>query len=284
MPRLKSACAKSRGEQRDAVQKSAVRRRNEPMCEVDIGRAGVLADPLQSPSMPPHERILIADDDDFIRLTISAVLRQNGYRVLEAKNGREALERSLKDLPALAIMDIEMPEMGGLAAIERLRKLGNPLPVLVLSGRGSVEERVQGLNVGADDYLVKPFEGDELLARVRALLRRHDRKNVNLETLQLGNAQVDLGRKVVVIDGETVPLSRIECSILELLVRNSGRPVSRKEMLDVAWGYTYLPSTRTVDTHIWRLRKKIGDGGKQPRWIKNVPSAGYMLDLETPNG
>lgn len=231
--------------------------------------------------MPSGQRILVADDDETTRLFVTMVLRKGGFRVLEVKNGREAVERSIQDQPALAIMDIAMPEMGGLAAIERLRKAGNSIPVLVLSGRGSVEERVQGLNAGADDYLIKPFEPDELLARIRALLRRHDRQKVEVEKLQLGNAQVDLVRKVVLISGETVRLSSIEVSILSLLARNSGRPVSRKEMLDVAWGYTYLPSTRTVDTHIWRLRKKIGDGGKKPRWIKNVPGAGYMLDLET---
>ena len=249
--------------------------------KVDIGRPRVLLDLLPTSTVSPGERILVADDDEFTRLFITTILRKGGYRVLEAKNGREALERSIQDLPALAIMDIAMPEMGGLAAIERLRKAGNPLPVLVLSGRGSLEERVQGLDAGADDYLMKPFEPDELLARVRALLRRQHRQNVEVEKLQLGHAQVDLVRKVVLIGGDTARLSRIEVSILLLLARNSGRPVSRKEMLDVAWGYTYLPSTRTVDTHIWRLRKKIGDGGKKPRWIKNVPGAGYVLDLET---
>lgn len=249
--------------------------------EVDIRHRRVLLALLPNSTVPSGQRILVADDDETTRLFVTMVLRKGGFRVLEVKNGREAVERSIQDQPALAIMDIAMPEMGGLAAIERLRKAGNSIPVLVLSGRGSVEERVQGLNAGADDYLIKPFEPDELLARIRALLRRHDRQKVEVEKLQLGNAQVDLVRKVVLISGETVRLSSIEVSILSLLARNSGRPVSRKEMLDVAWGYTYLPSTRTVDTHIWRLRKKIGDGGKKPRWIKNVPGAGYMLDLET---
>jgi two-component system, OmpR family, response regulator MprA len=226
-----------------------------------------------------RERILLADDDDAIRRATSALLQKAGYRVLEAVNGREALERAQADRPALLIVDIEMPEMGGLATIERLRKTGDPLPVLVISGRGSLEQRVQGLDVGADDYLAKPYEHTELLARVRALLRRHERRTSTPTQIQIGGMVVDLTTKRATHGGKVIRLSAIECAILKLLARNAGRPVSREEMLDVVWGNTYLPSTRTVDTHIWRLRKKLGDGGKEPRWLKNVPGAGYLLAL-----
>lgn len=229
-----------------------------------------------------RERILVAEDDEPVRTVISSQLQQHGYRVVEANNGREALQHLVHDTPALAIMDIEMPELGGLAVIARLRQAGNRLPVLVLSGRMSVEERVQGLDAGADDYLVKPFEGRELLARVRALLRRDKRPATGATILQLGATVVDLQRMLATSEGETVRLSRIECAMLELLARNAGRPVSRQEMLDVVWGYTRLPHTRTVDTHIWRLRKKLGDAGEEPRWIKNVSGAGYLLERLRP--
>jgi two-component system, OmpR family, response regulator MprA len=229
-----------------------------------------------------RERILVADDDDAIRRATAALLQKAGYRVLEAANGREALERAESDRPALLIVDIEMPEMGGLATIERLRKTGNPLPVLVISGRGSLEQRVEGLEIGADDYLAKPYEHAELLARVRALLRRHERKAPSLVLIQVGDVLIDLATKQATHAGKVTRLSAIECAILKLLAQNAGRPVGREEMLDVVWGYTYLPSTRTIDTHIWRLRKKLGDGGKEPRWLKNVPGAGYVLDIPPP--
>jgi DNA-binding response OmpR family regulator len=230
----------------------------------------------------PQERILVVDDEDLTRHSIATVLKNKGYRVLEAANGKEALDLAIKDKPALVIMDVEMPEMGGLTAIERLRELGVSLPVLVLSGRVEIDQRVQGLDAGADDYLVKPFAADELLARVKALLRREKRHSPARATLRFGAAVIDLTRRSAKVEGKTVRLSRIEYSILELLSRKAGQPVSREEMLDVAWGYTYLPSTRTVDTHIWRLRKKLGDTGKQPRWLKNIPGAGYVLELEDP--
>lgn len=231
-------------------------------------------------ALSTQARILVMDDDELTRISIATVLKSKGFRVLEAANGKEGLDMTLKDKPALAIIDVEMPVMGGIMVIERLRALGVTIPVLVLSGRGEVNERVQGLNAGADDYLAKPCAGDELIARVRALLRRENRRTRAVETIQLGTTTVNLPTKTATVDGKTVKLSRTECSVLELLAREPGRPVSREEMLAVAWGYTYLPSTRTVDTHIWRLRKKLGDGGKEPQWIKNVPGEGYLLEPE----
>jgi len=227
---------------------------------------------------PIRERILVAEDDEFSRLALVSILKKQGYRVLEAANGKEALELVLKDKPALAVLDIEMPEMGGLSLIERLRELGIAMPVLVLSGRAELSDRVHGLRIGADDYLAKPYEREELVARVQALLRRGARSTNEPTQLRLGEVSVDLERMEAVRAGHTTSLSRTECAILALLARNQGRPVSRERMFDVVWGYTYIPATRTVDTHIWRLRKKLGDGGKQPRWIKNVPGAGYTLE------
>lgn len=213
-------------------------------------------------------------------MAMIGILQQEGYRVIEARDGRQALDLALAEQPALAVLDIEMPEMGGLAVIERLRDRGIDLPVLVLSGRAELDDRVRGLMVGADDYLTKPYERAELTARVHALLRRHGRTNTEVTALKLGDLVVDLEKMEAVRPGVTVKLSKIECSILALLARHEGKPVSRERMFDVVWGYTFMPETRTVDTHIWRLRKKLGDGGKQPRWIKNVPGAGYVLECE----
>ena len=213
-------------------------------------------------------------------MAVIGVLQQEGYRVIEARDGRQALELATTEQPALALLDIEMPEMGGLTVIERLRDRGIDLPVLVLSGRAEVDDRVRGLMIGADDYLTKPYERRELIARVQALLRRHTRTTSDFTALRLGDLVIDLERMEAAKPGVTIKLSKIECSILALLARDEGKPVSRERMFDVVWGYTFMPETRTVDTHIWRLRKKLGDGGKQPRYIKNVPGAGYVLECE----
>jgi DNA-binding response OmpR family regulator len=233
-----------------------------------------------TPPLPQRERILVADDEDFTRMAVIGVLQKYGYRVIEARDGRQALDLALAEKPALLVLDIEMPEMGGLAVIERLRERGNAIPVLVLSGRAEVDDRVRGLMIGADDYLTKPYDRTELLARVQALLRRHEREVTDATGLKLGDLVIDLDKMEANRPGATIKLSKIECSILSLLARNEGRPVSREEMFDVVWGYTFMPETRTVDTHIWRLRKKLGDGGKTPRWIKNTPGAGYSLECE----
>jgi two-component system, OmpR family, response regulator MprA len=230
--------------------------------------------------MPQHERILVADDELETRRIIVELLTQKGYRVLEAADGRAALKLAQEEKPALALLDIEMPGMGGLEVIARLRELGLAIPVLVLSGRREVEDRVKGLTIGADDYLGKPYDYTELLARVQALLRRHEPAAAAAAGLKIGGLAIDL--KLMEARGAAGPikLSRTECAILELLARHRGEPVTRERMLDVVWGYTYLPETRTLDTHIWRLRKKLGDDGKEPRWIKSVTSAGYLLAAE----
>lgn len=251
-------------------------------CAVDIS-----ADRSHFTLMPHRgtkERILVAEDDGMSRDVIVQLLITVGYRVLEAADGKEALEIILREKPALALLDVEMPEMGGLEVLSRLRKRGEDLPVLVLSGRTALDDRVQGLSIGADDYLTKPFESAELLARVGALLRRHGRKPSGEAVLQIGPAKVDLGRKVATIEGAEVRLTPTECSILEVLVAERGRPVSREQMLDRVWGYTYIPATRTLDTHIWRLRKKLRDDETPPRWIKNLSGLGYQLARANPDG
>jgi DNA-binding response OmpR family regulator len=230
--------------------------------------------------MATHDRILVAEDDEATRHLVARWLSKHHYRILEAADGKRALDLAIAEKPSLVVLDIEMPEMGGLTVIERLRELGSAVPILVLSTRANVFDRVQGLRVGADDYLGKPFSCDELLARVQALLRRKVHVPAREMVLRFGDIAVDLERMVAVQAAHTTRLSRTECSILEVLARSPGVPVTREKLLDVVWGYTYAPETRTVDTHIWRLRKKIGDHGKEPRWIKSIPGAGYLLVVE----
>lgn len=239
-------------------------------------------DPATATRSPPegasHERILIAEDDAFVRSSLVGLLRHYGYRPLEAADGLNTLRLVFEEKPDLIILDIEMPGLGGLEVLRRLRATHCTLPVLILSSRSEVAQRVEGLSVGADDYLPKPFSADELLARVKALLRRLQVQQAPApRRISFGDRVVDLNRKVVEHAGRAEPLSRTECSMLELLLQHKARPVSRALMMEVVWGYTSPPATRTIDTHVWRLRKKIGDTGEEPRWLKNVSGIGYQL-------
>jgi two-component system response regulator MprA len=227
------------------------------------------------------QRILVADDDAVVRTILISFFGRKGYRVLEASNGQEAMDLIKREKPALVILDIEMPEIGGLTVLKRLRESGNTTPVLIASSRGGVDDRIEGLTSGADDYLPKPFDLEELLARVQALLRRRTAPSNPVARLQLGEVEINLSERRAQAPGRTIRLSRTECAILDLLARNAGKPVSREQLFDVVWGYTYLPSSRTLDTHVWRLRQKLGDSAETPRWIRNISGVGYQLDCTT---
>lgn len=205
-------------------------------------------------------------------------LSREGYRVMEAANGHEAIERIKHEKPALILLDIEMPHMGGLTVLKRLRDANDHTPVLIASSRSHVDDRVESLTLGADDYLTKPFDFGELLARIQAILRRHSASAPSALRLQFGDVEVVLSDRLAYRQGQTIRLSRTEWSILDVLAQSAGKPVSREKLFDVVWGYTYLPASRTLDTHVWRLRKKIGDTGTEPRWIKNVSGIGYQLE------
>jgi DNA-binding response OmpR family regulator len=224
-----------------------------------------------------QSRILIAEDDSGLRTNVRRFLEQAGYRVLEAGDGLTAIQLATDEKPALIVMDVVMPGLDGVSVTAELRRLGHTTPILLLTSRTEVNDRVQGLNAGADDYLGKPFDSRELIARVVALLRREHRQEVRRQILHFGGIEVNLDTKTAQNNGAPLTLTRTEFAILEFLASCEGAPVSRERMLDAVWGYTYFPSTRTVDTHIWRLRKKLGDDGDNPRWLRKVHGEGYML-------
>lgn len=226
------------------------------------------------------DRILVVEDEPALMFTIKTCLEQHGYRVIEAADGRAGLDLALAEKPALMILDVGLPKLNGLEVCRQLRHLQCETPILMLTSRAEVEDRVRGLNIGADDYLAKPFEVSEFLARINALLRRHRRAEIQVLVLQLGSLVIDLGKKTATRDGRPLELTKTEYALLALLAKNAGRAVSRERILDVVWGYTRFPTTRTVDTHVWRLRKKIGDDGDEPRWIKRVQGEGYCLAVE----
>jgi DNA-binding response OmpR family regulator len=232
-------------------------------------------------------RILIIEDERPMRTALEDCLAAAGYRVFSAGNGEAGLERALAERPDLVLLDVMMPRLDGFAVCAELRRVGFASPVLMLTAKGQVDDRVNGLDAGADDYLVKPFSTDELLARVRALLRRARRDTASPTRLRFGTAEVDLVRQTASLSGRTVHLTAKEFSMLRLLAETPGQPVSRERFLDVVWGVGAFPTTRTVDTHIASLRAKLEPRPEAPQFLKTVHGVGYRLDLgenhEEPN-
>jgi DNA-binding response OmpR family regulator len=227
----------------------------------------------------PMARILVVEDELPMRTALHDVLVEEGYRVLTATNGEDGLDRALKEKPDLLLLDVMMPGLDGFALCAELRRLSCQTPVLMLTAKAQVEDRVTGLDAGADDYLVKPFSTDELLARVRALLRRTRRHSRILNVLRFGPVTVDLARQTAVRGKTAVHFTVKEFAMLHLMAESAGEPVSRDRFLDVVWGYTAFPTTRTVDNHIASLRAKLEINPEQPRFIKTVHGLGYRLDL-----
>jgi DNA-binding response OmpR family regulator len=224
-------------------------------------------------------RVLIIEDELPMRTVLGDLLAAEGHRVLTAANGADGLERALAEQPDLILLDVMMPRLDGFALAQELRRLGRATPILMLTAKGQVDDRVRGLDAGADDYLVKPFSGDELLARVRALLRRFQRGVATPTVLRLGEVEVDFARLESRRAGQPLHLTAKEYSLLRLLAETPGEPVTRERFLDVVWGVNAFPTTRTVDTHLASLRAKVEPDPNRPRFLKTVHGVGYRLEL-----
>lgn len=225
-------------------------------------------------------RILIIEDERPMRIALIDLLESEGYRVLTAADGEQGLARAQAEQPDLILLDIMMPRLDGFALAGELRRLGCATAILMLTAKGQVEDRVRGLDAGADDYLVKPFSGDELLARMRALLRRRSGpRGSTTEQLQLGNVTIDFVRLEVRHRSGPVHLTAKEFAMLRLMAETPNEPVTRERFLDVVWGVNAFPTTRTVDTHIATLRAKLESDPEKPRFLKTVHGVGYKLEL-----
>ncbi|MFD0892273.1 response regulator transcription factor [Luteolibacter ambystomatis] len=222
-------------------------------------------------------RLLVIEDELPMRTALVETLSAEGYRVRSAENGEEGLEIACTETFDLVLLDVMMPVLDGFSVCRELRKRGRLFPILMLTAKGQVDDRVEGLDNGADDYLVKPFSLRELLARVRALLRRHEQKSAVPETVQLGSVTLDFKKQIVHRSGAELPLSDKEAGMLRLLAAHPDEPVSRERFLDVVWGYNAYPSTRTVDNFIAALRTKIEADPAAPRHLITVRGTGYRL-------
>ncbi len=223
-------------------------------------------------------RILIIEDELPMRMALSDLLLAQGYRVIVAADGAAGLERALEEKPDLILLDVMMPKLDGFSVCREVRRFAPALPILMLTAKGLVDDRVAGLDAGADDYLVKPFSSRELLARVRALLRRFERSLAPVERVVFGEVEVDFGKKHCLRAGRRIELSAREFAVLELLARHRGAPVSRELFLETVWGYNAYPSTRTVDNQILSLRAKLEADPAAPRCIVTVHGLGYRLE------
>ncbi|MBR8661227.1 response regulator transcription factor [Brevibacillus sp. NL20B1] len=225
--------------------------------------------------------ILIVDDEPQILEILSSYLTKEGYHVMTAENGRDALE--LADAADLIVLDLMLPDIGGEDVCREIRKTSR-VPILILTAKSGESDRIAGLEIGADDYLVKPFSPRELVARVRAILRRMGDYQVLRDQVELGDLHVSLWEKRVTLKGKPVELTPSEYRLLTTLLRYPGRTWTREELVEEVLGLDFAGSDRTIDTHIKNLRHKIENDPRQPVYIKTVYGLGYRLDNPAQSG
>lgn len=220
--------------------------------------------------------LLIEDNRDYAG-TLKANLEREGYGVRVAATGVEGLKQAAREPPDLVVLDLMLPAMDGFTVLQRMRDQGLGMPVLIMTALGTEEEKLRGFGLGADDYIVKPCGLKEILARVRALLKRGGSGTAVPEPVQIGDVSVDLAARVVRLGGQALNLRPKEFDLLAALVRHRGRVVSRAELLREVWGYAAGIESRTVETHLAALRQRLGDDPQSPRYIVTVRGAGYRL-------
>ncbi|WP_327355150.1 response regulator transcription factor [Streptomyces sp. NBC_01304] len=236
-----------------------------------------------SPAEGDQQRILIVDDEPAVREALQRSLAFEGYGTEVAGDGIEALEKAAAYAPDLVVLDIQMPRMDGLTAARRLRSTGSTTPILMLTARDTVGDRVTGLDAGADDYLVKPFELDELFARIRALLRRSSYAATALgaeefsgDVLEFADLKMNLATREVTRGGRTVELTRTEFTLLEMFLAHPRQVLTREQILKAVWGFDFEPSSNSLDVYVMYLRRKTEAGG-EPRLVHTVRGVGYAL-------
>ncbi len=222
-------------------------------------------------------KILVVEDEPDMVLGLKDNFEFEGYEVVTASDGEAALEAARRQKPDLIVLDIMLPKLSGLEVCKTLRGEGFGSPILMLTARGQEIDKVVGLELGADDYVTKPFSIRELLARVRAILRRSDGSRKRLSSYRFSDIELDFEIYRAEKGGKALELSPREFELLRYLIERKGETVSRDQLLEDVWGYDSYPSTRTVDTHIAKLRAKIGDSGSEPRFILTIHGVGYKF-------
>ena len=225
-------------------------------------------------------RVLVVEDDEAMAVALRDGFVYEGYEVAVARDGEDGLRQATENTPDLMILDVMLPKMTGLEVCKRLRSEGSNLPIIMLTARGQEIDKVLGLKLGADDYVTKPFSFMELMARVEAVLRRCGAdagSHSSRVTHSFGDVTIDLDRHEAHKGDEAIELSPREFQLLCFFIDHRGEVVSREQLLDAVWGYDTIPFTRTVDTHIAKLRKKIEDDPSDPQFLITVHRLGYKL-------
>lgn len=224
--------------------------------------------------------ILIADDNEGIRDILTAYCAKEGYTPITAKDGNDALEKFTEHAPVLLLLDVLMPYKDGYEVCREIRRTSN-VPIIMITARGEDADRIMGLDIGADDYVVKPFSPGEVMARIRAVLRRldlaDDEKN---KVLKLSGLEINISNYTVTLDGQPINLTKREIEILWLMASNPGKVFSRDNLLSSIWGYDFFGDARTVDTHVKRLRAKLALPEDSFWDIKTVWGVGYRLEVK----
>jgi len=224
-------------------------------------------------------RILIVDDEERIVNFLKSKLKASGYEVLTASNGLEGLEQAKAQEPDLIVLDLLMPKMDGLEMLKELRSF-SVVPVIILTAKGADVDRIKGLQLGADDYLPKPFNPDELVARIEAVRRRLEpgERLKTPEVLNLGHVTVDFKKHSLLVSGEEKYLTRVEWLLLSQLINNAGRLMLYEELLTRVWGPEYRNDVQILRTSISRLRSKLEKDPNEPKLIRTIPKTGYIID------
>jgi DNA-binding response OmpR family regulator len=221
--------------------------------------------------------ILIVEDDPAIRLGLKRSLEFEGFDVDIARDGEEAIQRAFDKKPDLIVLDLMLPKVNGFEVCRTVRKYDSTIPIVILSAKGDEGDKVLGLELGADDYVTKPFSIRELTARIKAALRRRKAMEGEIETFEEENLQIDFSGQTLTVDGDDKELSTREFNLLKHLIQNRGRVLSRDQILNKVWGYDYDGTPRTIDNFINKLRQKIEDDANAPRWILTVRGSGYKF-------
>ncbi|MDC0743847.1 response regulator transcription factor [Polyangium mundeleinium] len=224
-----------------------------------------------------QETILLVEDDLGLRLAMTKTLRSEGFRVEIAGTGKDGLEAALAQKPDLVLLDVMLPGMNGFEVCQRLREADPEVPILMVTAKGEEPDKVRGLRLGADDYIVKPFGVAELCARIDAALRRRRRAEVETEVLQIGDITADFRAHTLRRKGQPLETTALEMRLLRYFLRHEGTLLPRQRILDAVWGADYFGTDRTVDNFINRLRAKIEDDPKNPRHLVTVRGAGYRF-------
>lgn len=227
-----------------------------------------------------YGRILVVDDEEHIVELIKFNLEKNGYKVLVAYDGEEALKKAEKEIPNLIVLDLMLPVIDGIDVCKKLKMSEKTLdiPIIMLTAKGEETDKILGLEMGADDYITKPFSVRELVARIKAVLRRSkDSSNKKQEVIKIDDIEINIEKHEVIRDDEKLELTLKEFELLRILSENRGKVLSRNFLLDEVWGYDYYGETRTVDVHIRHLRRKLKDDNKNTKYIETVRGIGYKM-------